>query len=84
MIFKIIVVPGVGFEPTNLLRSRILSPLRKPFRHPGFNLIYYKPFLELANTYEATAGIAPANSGFADRRVNYFATWPKSINYFLV
>ena len=29
-------VPGVGFEPTNPYGSRILSPLRKPFRHPGF------------------------------------------------
>ena len=77
-------VPGVGFEPTNLLRSRILSPLRKPFRHPGYIYIlyitYYKQLFKLANTLEATAGIAPANSGFADRRVNYFATWPRSIN----
>ena len=30
-----ILVPGVGFEPTNPFGSRILSPLRKPFRHPG-------------------------------------------------
>ena len=29
------VVPGVGVEPTNPFGSRILSPLRKPFRHPG-------------------------------------------------
>ena len=30
------VVPGVGIEPTHLLgRSRGLSPLRLPFRHPG-------------------------------------------------
>ena len=28
-------VPGVGFGPTNPFGSRILSPLRKPFRHPG-------------------------------------------------
>ncbi len=25
---------------------------------------------------EATAGVEPAHSGFADRRVNHFATWP--------
>ena len=30
------VVPGVGIEPTHLLgKSRGLSPLRLPFRHPG-------------------------------------------------
>lgn len=28
-------VPGVGVEPTNPFGSGILSPLRKPFRHPG-------------------------------------------------
>ena len=31
-------VPGVGFEPTNPFGSRILSPLRKPFRHPGIRM----------------------------------------------
>ena len=34
---SLILVPGVGFEPTNPFESRILSPLRKPFRHPGIN-----------------------------------------------
>ena len=28
-------LPGVGLEPTHPYRSRILSPLRIPFRHPG-------------------------------------------------
>ena len=28
-------VPGVGLEPTLPFRTRILSPLRIPFRHPG-------------------------------------------------
>ena len=32
---SLILVPGVGVEPTNPFGSRILSPLRKPFRHPG-------------------------------------------------
>ena len=37
------VVPGVGVEPTNPFGSRILSPLRKPFRHPGikFNCLNF-------------------------------------------
>ena|SRR3990172_837026 len=30
-----------------------------------------------AKNSEATAGIAPANGGFADRSVSYFTTWPK-------
>jgi hypothetical protein len=29
------IVPGVGLEPTNHCWSKILSLLRKPFRHPG-------------------------------------------------
>ena len=29
----------MGFEPTNPLGSRILSPLRKPFRHPGLLIV---------------------------------------------
>ena len=30
-------VPGAGFEPTILvMRKRILSPPRMPFRHPGW------------------------------------------------
>gem|GEM_PF-2813970 len=36
-------VPGVGFGPTNPFGSRILSPLRKPFRHPGIIFLYYNP-----------------------------------------
>ena len=44
-------VPGVGFEPTNPYGSRILSPLRKPFRHPGnfyFKFLsYMRPRREL-------------------------------------
>lgn len=28
-------------------------------------------------TMEATVRIEPTNSGFADRRVNHFAMWPK-------
>ena len=34
----VFLVPGVGFEPTNPFESRILNPLRKPFRHPGIIL----------------------------------------------
>ena len=63
-------VPGVGVGPTNPFGSRILSPLRKPFRHPG--ICYSSPHA----IYEATMGFAPMYSGFADRRVSFFATWP--------
>src|SRR3989344_1658699 len=30
-----VLMPGVGLEPTNPFGSKILSLLRKPFRHPG-------------------------------------------------
>lgn len=30
-----ILVPGVGLEPTTSCEGKILSLLRKPFRHPG-------------------------------------------------
>ena len=49
-------VPEVGFEPTTPFEARILSPLRKPFRHSGKIL-------------EAQKGFEPLHSGFADRRV---------------
>ena len=37
------IVPGAGLEPARPYGQRILSPLRLPFRHPGWNtseLIY--------------------------------------------
>lgn len=66
-------VPGVGFEPTNPEGSRILSPLRKPFRHPGLN----------KKGLEATVGIEPTHEGFADPSLTTWVrgpidcrTWP--------
>lgn len=54
-------VPGVGLEPTTSCEAKILSLLRKPFRHPGS---IHKYIL-----FEATVGVAPTHNGFADRRV---------------
>ena len=66
----IVMVPGVGFEPTSPDGPQILSLLRMPFRHPGTN--YY--FLQTSD--KVPAGFAPANNGFADRRVSCFTTAP--------
>ena len=68
-------MPGVGFEPTSPNGPQVLSLLRMPFRHPGTN--YY--FLQTSD--KVPAGFAPANNGFADRRVSCFTTAPSYFSF---
>ena len=60
-------VPEVGLEPTRLtafdLKSNVAT-ITPPRRTKKYTL------------FEAWAGFAPAYSGFADRRVDFFATRP--------
>lgn len=57
---SLILVPGVGLEPTRLLSPRILSPLRLPIPSPG------------QFDFEARVGIEPTHKSFAD---SCLTTW---------
>ena len=61
--FAAFFVLGVGFEPTTPFGARILSPLRKPFRHPSKITLQF---------LEASGGIEPPYKSFAD---SCLATW---------
>ena len=57
-----LLVPGAGIQPARGFPQGILSPSCLAVPPPRL--------------LEATAGVAPAYGGFADRSVSYFTTWP--------
>src|SRR3989338_3051260 len=56
---------------SHALRQSILSRSCMPFHHPGI--------VNILSSHEAMVGFAPTYSGFADRRVSFFATWPLDV-----
>src|SRR3989344_3662956 len=70
-------------KPTDILNTYVRYLLCQPAwpnlikKEQFYELSFLPYFLKEVNPLEATVGVAPTHSGFADRRVNYFTMWPK-------